>query len=58
MVTRKLRGRVTCSSVEGQGTTFKIEMPLVIDDSTEKTKESPNDLMQSYKRTINKGMAE
>jgi PAS domain S-box-containing protein len=58
MVTRKLRGRVTCSSVEGQGTTFKIEMPLLIDDSTEKTKESPNDLMQSYKRTINKGMAE
>ncbi|MGZ3237802.1 MAG: PAS domain-containing sensor histidine kinase [Burkholderiaceae bacterium] len=58
MVTRKLRGRVTCSSVEGEGTVFKIEMPLVIDASMEKVKESPHDFMQSYKRTINKGSSE
>ncbi|HEY8101391.1 MAG TPA: PAS domain-containing sensor histidine kinase [Burkholderiaceae bacterium] len=58
MVTRKLRGRVTCSSVEGEGTVFKIEIPLIIDVNMEKVKESPNDFMQSYKRTINKGSAE
>jgi PAS domain S-box-containing protein len=54
MVTRKLLGRVTCSSVEGQGTLFKIEIPLEIDSTVKKQKEDPNDLMQSYKRTINK----
>jgi PAS domain S-box-containing protein len=54
MVTRKLRGRVTCSSVEGQGTLFKIEIPLAIEANVEKVKESSDDLMQSYKRTINK----
>jgi PAS domain S-box-containing protein len=54
MVTRKLRGRVTCNSVEGEGTVFKIEMPMVIDDSAENAKESPDDMMQSYKRTISK----
>jgi PAS domain S-box-containing protein len=58
MVTRKLRGRVTCNSVEGEGTVFKIEMPLVVDTNAEKAKEPSNDFMQSYKRTINKGSAD
>jgi PAS domain S-box-containing protein len=58
MVTRKLRGRVTCNSTEGEGTTFKIEMPQIVEDGAEKAKESPNDMMQSYKRTISKGSAD
>lgn len=58
MVTRKLRGRVTCSSVVGEGTVFRIEMPLVINADMDKSKEAPDDLMQSYKRTINKTCAD
>ena len=58
MVTRKLRGRITCSSVQGEGTVFKVEIPLAIDANLDKAKESPDDFMQSYKRTINKSSTE
>jgi PAS domain S-box-containing protein len=54
MVTRKLRGRIVCNSVEGEGTLFKIEVPLTVDLDEDKSKELPSDLAESYKKTINK----
>jgi len=52
MVTRKLQGRITVSSVQGQGTVFKMELPMAVDANAQKPKEASEGMLQSYQKTL------